>query len=282
MNRQKLVSAVKSAGIVAVTLGFATGHAWAQTPPTIATGTLTIGSDLTYPPYDFLEKNEPAGFDPEFMTRLAAHLKLTPKFVDTRFANLILGITAQKFDVISSALYVTPERARQVDFIPYFKTGGSLLARADGDFKPKTPEDLCGKRIGSIKGAAWIPKLRDVSTKVCVPSGKGAIDVREFESSPEAAQALIARAVDAQYDDAAVAKSITNKLGGRVAITSNEPLYPVVVGLAVKKGNGPMLDALKQAFDVMKRNGEYAALLRKYNVAEPTASEVTQALAVAK
>lgn len=282
MNRQMLAIAVKSACAVAATLLIAAGNASAQTLPTIASGTLTIGSDLTYPPYDFLDKGEPAGFDPEFMSRMATHMKLKPKFVDTRFANLILGIGAQKFDVIGSALYVTPERAKQVDFLPYFKTGGSILARAEGGFAPKVPEDLCGKRVGSLKGAAWVPKLRDVSKNVCVPGGKGAIDVREFDSSPEAAQALVARAVDAQYDDAAVAKSMANKLGGRVVITSTEPLYPVIVGLAVKKGNTAMMDALKQSFDTMKRSGEYQALLRKYNVAEPTTAEITQAMADVK
>jgi polar amino acid transport system substrate-binding protein len=258
-------------------------HVFAATGiPTVTPGALTVGADLTYPPYDYLEGADPSGFDPAFMSKLAVHLKLKPGFVDTRFANLILGINANRFDVIASALYVTPERAKQIDFVPYLKTGGSLLALSHSGFAPKTPEDLCGKRVSSIKGASWIPKLNDVSKQVCAPAGRAAIDVREFETSPEAAQAVLAHAVDAQFEDSAVAQMTVNKLGGRVAITSTTPLYPVVIGLGVKKGNDALLAELKSAFASMKQAGEYQALLKQYNVAEPTGNDIALALGTAQ
>ena len=261
---------------------FAASHAFASTgAPTVAPAKLTIGADLTYPPYDYVQDADPAGFDPAFMTKLAGHLKLQPGFVDTRFANLILGVNANRFDVIASALYVTPERAKQIDFVPYLKTGGSLLALSHTGFEPKKPEDLCGKRVSSIKGASWIPKLNDVSKQVCTPAGRGAIDVREFETSPEAAQAVLSHAVDAQFEDSAVAQMTVNKLGGRVAITSTTPLYPVVIGLGIKKGNDALLAQLKSAFASMKQLGEYQALLKQYNVAEPTGNDIAQALGTA-
>lgn len=260
----------------------AASHAFASSDaPTVAPGKLTIGADLTYPPYDYMQDADPVGFDPAFMTKLAGHLKLQPGFVDTRFANLILGVNANRFDVIASALYVTPERAKQIDFVPYLKTGGSLLAMSNSGFAPKTPDDLCGKRVSSIKGASWIPKLNDVSKQVCAPAGRGAIDVREFETSPEAAQAVLSRAVDAQFEDSAVAQMTVNKLGGRVAITSTAPLYPVVIGLGVKKGNGALLAQLKAAFASMKQVGEYQALLKQYNVAEPNGTDIAKALGTA-
>ncbi len=274
-QRAKLAAAALA--VCAATHAFA-----APGTPTVAAGTLTVGADLTYPPYDYLQGADPSGFDPAFMSKLAAHLKLKPGFVDTRFANLILGVNANRFDVIASALYVTPERAKQIDFVPYLKTGGSLLALSHSGFAPKTPEDLCGKRVSSIKGASWIPKLNDVSKQVCAPAGRGAIDVREFETSPEAAQAVLSRAVDAQFEDSAVAQITVNKLGGRVAITSAAPLYPVVIGLGVKKGNDALLAQLKTALASMKQAGEYQALLRQYNVAEPTGSDIAQALGTAQ
>ncbi|WP_250475072.1 ABC transporter substrate-binding protein [Caballeronia sp. GAFFF1] len=249
---------------------------------TIAPGTLTVGSDMTYPPYESLDGNDPVGFDPEFMSKMSTHLKVTPKFVDTRFANLILGLTGNRYDVIVSALYVTPERAKTLDFIPYFMTGGSLMANASGDYKPKTMEDLCGKRVGSLKGAAWVPTLHEVSEKACQPAGKGAIDVREFDTSSEAAQALLSRAVDAQYDDSGVAKMIVGKLNGRVVITSTGPMNPVVCGIAFKKGNDGLKQQVADAFVTMKRNGEYQALLKKYNLVEPTAQDVARATGSAK
>lgn len=246
--------------------------------PSITPGALTVGADLTYPPYDYFLGDQPAGFDPAFMKHLATHLGLTTRFVDTRFANLVLGVNANRLDVIASALYVTPERAKQIDYLSYLKTGGSLMTLQGSDFKPKTPEDLCGKKISSIKGASWIPRLHKVSQQHCLPAGKAAIDVREFETSPGAAQAVLARAVDAQFEDSAVAKMTVNKMSDRLRITSTEPLYPVVIGLGIRKGNTALLTALQNAFESMKKSGEYQALLNEYNVKEPSAQDISQAL----
>lgn len=248
----------------------------------IATGTLQVGSDMTYPPYESLEGSTPVGFDPEFMAKIGGHLNLTPKFIDTRFANLILGATGGRYDLIASALYMTAERAKTLDFIPYFMTGGSLMAHAASGFKPQTMEDLCGKKVSSLKGAAWVPTLRDLSTKMCEPAGKGKIDVREFDTSAEAAQSLLSRAVDAQYDDAGVAKMMIDKMGGRVVITSTTVLNPVVCGLAFKKGNDDVRKMVEQAFATMKANGEYQALLKKYNLVEPTAQDVAKVIGKAQ
>lgn len=239
---------------------------------------LSIGSDLTYPPYTYLAQGKPAGFDPEFMGLLGQHLKLGTQFQDTRFANLVMGVNARRFDVVASALYVTPERAAQVDFVPYLKSGASLMVRADDSFRPQRPEDLCGKRIGSIKGGSWIPKLMALSKSHCEANGQAPIDSREFPTSPEAAQALLAKAVDVQFEDAAVAAITADKLKGRVVISSRELIYPVVIGLAVRKGNDALLGELRQGLAAMKSSGEYQSLLTRYNLGEPSPSEVAKAL----
>lgn len=151
------------------------------------------------------------------MTSLASHLQLKPQFVDTRFANLIFGINAKRIDIIASALYVTPERAKQIDFVPCFKTGDALLALTGSGFARATPDALCGKRVSSIKGASWIPKLAKVSQDTCATKNLP-IDVREFETSPQASQALLAHAVDAQFEDSAVAKMTVDKMSGRLEV----------------------------------------------------------------
>ncbi len=239
---------------------------------------LSIGSDLTYPPYTFLDQGKPAGFDPAFMTLLSHHLNLQPQFVDTRFANLVMGVNARRFDLVASALYVTPERAAQVDFLPYLKSGASLMVRSDDSFRPQQPQDLCGKRVASIKGGSWIPKLVALSKDYCQANGQAPIDSREFPTSPEAAQALLAKAVDVQFEDAAVARITTDKLKGRITISSTTLIYPVVIGLAVHKGNDALLAQLRQGFTAMKDSGEYQTLLAQYNLAEPSAAEIAQAL----
>ncbi|KVH37557.1 transporter substrate-binding domain-containing protein [Burkholderia cepacia] len=265
-----------------VPLAFACSLAAASPLQTVRPGTLLVGSDLTYPPYAYLDAGKPAGFDAEFSRMLAHHLQLEPVFLDTRFPDLILGMKARRFDVVASALYVTPDRVKQVDFVPYLKTGASLLVAKGSAFLPKTPQDLCGKRVGSIKGASWTPKLRVVSQDTCKPAGRGEIAILEFPTSPEATSALMAKAVDVQIEDAAVAQGITKQTNERIEISSTTLLYPIVIGLGVTKGDSGLQGALEGALSDAKRSGEYGSLVKKYGLQEPTPADVAGAMGAAK
>ncbi|CCV06394.1 Extracellular solute-binding protein family 3 (fragment) [Mesorhizobium metallidurans STM 2683] len=217
----KAATATKSsvaATILALTLVTA-GVAHSEDVGTITAGKLLVGSDQVYPPYDYLENGVTRGLDADVMAVIAPKLGLEVQFVDTRFANLIGGLQANKYDVIASALYVTAARAKVVDYIPYAKTGGSLMVRSDDDFAPKKPEDLCGKRVANLKGAAWVPELQKTSDKSCASNP---IDVKEFATSAEAAQALLSRGADVVFDDAGVSKAAVVATGDRLKITSTE------------------------------------------------------------
>ncbi|MEH4617341.1 transporter substrate-binding domain-containing protein, partial [Klebsiella pneumoniae] len=84
---------------------------------TLQPGNLIIGSDLTYPPYNFLKQDKPAGFDTEFIELIASPLKLKPVVKDTRFASLILGLKSNKFDVRGLTLSGTKTHVKQ-RFLP--------------------------------------------------------------------------------------------------------------------------------------------------------------------
>jgi polar amino acid transport system substrate-binding protein len=237
---------------------------------------------MTYPPYESFQGTDPSGFDPEFIAEIAKRLDLKARFIDTRFPSLILGLTGHRYDMIASALYMTSARAKVVNFIPYFVTGGAIMANAATSFRPKTMADLCGKRVGSLQGAAWVPLLHEVSEKTCLPEGKGPIQVHEFDTSSEAAEALASRAVDAQYDDAGVAKMIVEKLRGRIVITSRKALHPVVCGLAFRKDDNQLMSKVQQAFNAIKRDGQYQALLKKFNLKAPSEEQAAASLSAPK
>ncbi len=274
INPPVLRTLAASAILAAVSLG-SVGHIHAAEIQTIESGTLLIGSDQVYPPYDYIEDGVTKGLDADVMALIAPKLGLDVRFIDTRFANLIAGLQANRYDLIASALYVTPARAEVVDYIPYAKTGGSLMVRSDDTFAPKQPEDLCGKRVGNLKGAAWVPELQKTSDAHC---GSDPMSIREFTTSAEAAQALLSRGVDVVFDDAGVSQAAVIASGERLKITSEEILFPVVVGIAVKKGNSELQAAISAELDALVESGEHGEVLAKYNLQMPTAEEFEAAL----
>ncbi len=236
---------------------------------------LTIGSDMTFPPYEFLDNGKPSGIDVEIMAKMAElDGNYQPEWMDTRWANLIPGLKSQKFDVLFSSMYITKERLAQIDMIPYYKTDISLLVRADSDLAPKGPNDLCGRTVGAMKGTAFATQVQDISKDRCVAKGKPAITVREFETSPQTTQALLAHAVEIQYDDAAVMTAATKNLPGKVKITSTEQFFPIVGGIGVRKGDTATRKLLEDGLNKIKASGDYSKILAAYGLKEPSAEDI--------
>lgn len=236
---------------------------------TLKKGELAVGIDLTYAPYAYLE-GIPSGFDPDLMRLIGEKLNLKVVFKDTRIENIIMGLNAGHYDLIASALYINPQRAQQVSFLPYLQTGGVLVVRKDESYRPLSLQDLCGKKISSMKGAAWIPKLNDVTKNFCFKNNKQAIEVKEYPSAPEASQALLSKGVDVQYEDAAVAKMLIDRLGDKLVISTHEMIDPVLIGLAFKNENIALKNKIAQVIQELRKSGEYQQLLDKYNLAYPS------------
>jgi polar amino acid transport system substrate-binding protein len=236
---------------------------------------VTVGSDLTFPPYEYMKDGVPSGVSVEIMEKIAeVDGSYKADWIDTRWANLIPGLKGEKYDILFSSMYITKERLEQIDMIPYYKTDISLLVRSDSDFAPKGPSDLCGKVVGAMKGTAFSAQVQEISEKRCVAQGKKVITVREFETSPQTTQALLAHAVDIQYDDAAVMKAAENNLKAKVKITSTEQFFPIVGGIGIRKGDTATYKLVEEGLNRIKASGEYAKILTAYGLKEPTAEDI--------
>lgn len=261
----KIISTAK-AFLLGSVVAVAASAAVSAAPALVNGDKLSIGSDLTYPPFNYMKDGKPAGFDVEFMELLAKQMNLDPAFLDTRFANLITGLRAGQFDIVTSALYITPERQKVVDFIPYIYAGSSILVLSGSEFKPAKVEELCGKSVGSIQGASWIPKLLAVSAEYCVPNNLGEIKSLEFDTDAATTQALRSGAIDAQFMDNMVGLELIEKFPEDYKITSTELLYPIMVGIAVNPQNKELFKAVAEAFTAVSASPEFKALVEKYKL----------------
>ena len=238
---------------------------------TTTAGQLKVGMEITYPPFESYDADKNVvGSDPELAHALAKEMGLKASFVDTKFPNLILGLNAGHYDAIISGMYITPERQTQALTIPYAKTGAAIMTPKDSALKPQKPEDLCGLKVGLEQGTTWVAAFNKLSTDYCVPNNKGAITISEYPSAPEVTQALLSKNIQAQVEIAGAAHMIAQKTNGRVVVTSQELVYPQTLGIYVKKGNEETYQALLKAVEASKKNGEYAAILKKYDLEAAT------------
>ncbi|MEX7613274.1 ABC transporter permease subunit [Klebsiella pneumoniae] len=222
--------------------------------------------EVTYPPFESYDSNNNiVGLDPEFAALIAQHLQAKPQLIDTKFTSLILGI-GKKYDAVISGMYVTPERQKQADAIPYALSGASIIALKGGAVQPKTEDELCGVKVGLQAGTTWVTSLKKHSDEWCLKNGKPAITIQEFPTAPEASQALLSKNIGAQLEIAPAAQIIVDKSRGRLAISSTRLVYPLPLGIYVAKGNTELAEAIKATLATLKANGQYAALIKKYNL----------------
>ncbi|MHB8508305.1 MAG: ABC transporter substrate-binding protein [Candidatus Dormibacteria bacterium] len=268
---------VLSAALALAACGTSTNSTTATTtakvpaPPDSAlfmAGTLTIGSDISYPPQEFYDppgSKTPTGFDIELGKGLADHMGLKFEAVNQTFDGIIPSLDAKKYDIIISAMTINDDRKQKVDFVPYFSAGESFVIPSGGTHKPTKLEDLCGLNVAVEKGTAEESEAQD-QNKSGGKCASNKIKIQSFETDTEALAQMKKGTVDVHFTDSPVAGYEIKKQTG-IAI-SGGVIEVAPEGIAVRKGDTKILDAIKAAFKSMEDDGSYKALLTKWGVAD--------------
>ena len=241
----------------------------AQAAPTMESGKLKVGMEISYPPFESYDGDKVVGFDPELSAILANEMSAEAEFSNTKFTSLILGLQSNKFDAVISGMYITPERQKKADAIPYARTGAAIMVLKSSEAEPKTEQDLCGMKVGLQQGTEWVNQLTKLSTDYCAANGKAPIEIREFPSAPEVSQALMSRNVEAQLEIDGAARMFVERTRGRIKITSTDLVYPQTLGIYIKQGNTETKAAIESALAAATADGKYPALLEKYGLSAP-------------
>ena len=232
----------------------------------IAPGTLTVGSDTTYPPQEYIDTatNQATGFDVDLITAIGKQMGLQTKVVTTSFDTIINSLVAKRFDVVISAVSVTPERQKKVDFVPYFNAGESLLVKIGNPLNIKSTADLCGKMVGVQNGTIEQTDLNTANT-ACKNAGKPAIEITALTNQTDVIQLLASGRVVATYQDSPVTDYFNKQHPGQFAV-GGSVVNAGLEGIVVRKGDTSMFNAVQTAFNQLKANGTYNSLIQKWGL----------------
>lgn len=219
-------------------------------------GYLTIGTEAQYPPFEIRKADDSFyGFDIALGEAIAKELGLKPKFVDTDFASIIASLNAGKFDVAMSAMTITDDRKKSVNFSdPYFDAGLSMAVPINSN--KQTINDLNGAVVGvqlGTTGDLYASELKNIK------------EIKRYAHAPDAFLDMKNEKVDAVINDDVVNKPI---------IASDPTSFKVVGGLltveqygiAVPKENEALLIKINAAIKKLKENGTYDQIYNQYIV----------------
>lgn len=221
----------------------------------IQPGTLTVCSDIPYPPFEFEEGGEYTGFDMELMEKISAGLDLELAIKDVGFEGLQSGsaLAAGTCDIGASAMTITDEREENLDFSePYYDSLQSLLVPEDSDIK--TIEDLAGKTVGVQQGTTGQKYAQEN-----VPEDA---EVTAYPSDAELFPALQSGGVDAVLQDLPV--NLLHTQEGAFTIVE-EYDTDEQYGFAVKEeGAEKLLEAVNEQLATLREDGAYDEVYDKY------------------
>lgn len=245
----------------------------AQVPASIKSkGTLTVASDATYAPNEFVasDGHTVIGMDADLMKALGEVMGLKVKLVNATFETIIPGLASGKYDIGASSFTDTKEREKTVDFVDYFNAGISFYAKASSNPTVSTVADLCGKSVSVEKGTTE-QEESEAQSKKCTKEGKKAVTVLSFPDQNGANLAISSGRAELGMADSPVAAYQVKQSAGAFK-SVGEPYGIAPYGLAIPKANG-MRKPVSEALKVLIENGTYKKILEKWGVQAGAVSE---------
>ncbi|POS08183.1 cystine ABC transporter substrate-binding protein [Burkholderia gladioli] len=253
----KIVSLKKllTAALIGASFVAATSHAADLLDVAKQRGTLRIGLEGTFPPFNSkAPSGELVGYDVDIAKAVAAKLGLKPEFVTTEWSGIIAGLQAGKFDVIVNQVGVTDKRKEVLDFSPaYTYSAAQLIQRKDDTRNFKSLDDLKGKKLGVGLGTNYMDMAKSVP----------GIDVKTYPGAPEYLRDLAAGRLDAALNDrlmlAYLLKNSQLPLRTGAMLEAGQPS-----AIPFKKGNPKFAKAIDDAMTQLEADGTFTKISDKW------------------
>ena len=224
---------------------------------------VTLGTEGAYPPFNWIDENGALqGFDIDIGNALCAAAELDCTWVIQDWDGIIPGLLAKKFDAIVASMSITAERKEVVDFTGKYYTTPAKFVRMKGSGIEITPEGLAGKAVGVQRATIHANFLED--------NYGDTVTIRAYASQEEANLDFGAGRVDLLLaDSVALLEGFLNTPdGGDAEFVGPDFTDPQWfgdgAGIAVRKGETELLDALNGAIEAIRADGTYKTINDAY------------------
>lgn len=228
-----------------------------------AKGTLTVGSDASYAPNEFMKvgSNEVIGLDVDLFNAVAAKLGLKATYQNADFSSIIPGL-GRKYDVGVSSFTINPERLKSVTMVSYLSAGVQWAA-PKGNPKKIDPANPCGLTVGVQTGTTEADELDELNKK-------GKCKSKPVKIVPETAQDKVnldlqAGKTDALSADSPVTQYAVQRSQGQLEllgdVTESAPY-----GIVLPKSETKFGEAVAAALKALKEDGVYGDIMKKWGL----------------
>lgn len=278
MNMLKSMMKISTAFVFAAAA--TSGAALAQEIPARvkAAGKIVIATSPNYAPISYKDPatGKLTGFDIELGEAIGKELGLPVEWQEIAFAQMLPSIQTGRVDMAMAWMADKPARRETMDFVNYAVTGAQFYTSEALKGEIKTPEDLCGKIVGSARSTTWPADVTAWSNTYCVAKGKAPINSVGTENSVDSRTQIKTQRIQGAVQGSEV-MSYFVKLEPGAYVPLGRPFTQALVGIPFAKSpeGTQMREAVRAALTRVHAKGVYAQLLSKYGLLNNSHSAVT-------
>ncbi|MGE8204871.1 basic amino acid ABC transporter substrate-binding protein [Heyndrickxia sp. NPDC080065] len=224
--------------------------------------TLSVGTEATFAPFEFMDKGKVSGFDVDLLNAVAKAAGYKVDIKNTGWDPMMAGIQNGSIDIGIAGITINKDRKSTYDFSnPYFESINMIVVGKDSTVE--NAKDLKGKKIGVQNGTTGQMAAEKLF-------GKNNKNISKYETSAMSFMALENGDVEAVVTDNAVANEYVKKNPDKNVKTVDDKtnFSPEYYGILFPKGSELKAKFDKALNDVLD-NGTYTEIYKKWFGVEP-------------
>lgn len=262
------VGAALSVGAATAQTGQPATQTWRELqigpkPDTSFLTRLRVLTESDYPPFHYYDEDgQLTGFNVELARAMCRELNVPCEINTADWPNLLASLKKHEADAVIASLSITAKALNEVEFTSrYYTTPARFVGRVGEDMKDLSPRALKGVKIAVVQGTAHEAFLKDFF--------EGA-KIIAYPGDKEARAALKSNAVSLLFGDGiSLMFWVQGTESARCCEFKGEGYtearyFGEGVGIAIRRGNNRLREALNYALARVKASGRYEELMLRY------------------
>jgi len=223
--------------------------------------TLIVGVPEFNPPFVMSSgSGEFIGFDADIINEVCRRISVKCSFKTLAYGLVFETVKNGDADVAIGSITISLNRDEEFLFsLPYLQSFGQFLAKTASDIN--TPEDLVGKRLGTVNNSVYQSMLSyKFGTKV---------QISTYEFQAQMMAALFNNDVDALLLDKATADYWYANSDNLYKLVGKKIPYGYGYGILAAKGSEDLIAKINTALLSMQRDGTYLRIYSTYFSGDP-------------
>lgn len=216
---------------------------------------LRIGMNVEFPPFASIVDGAFVGVDVDLAHKIAEKLDSPYEIINMEFDTLIHALISEKVDLVISAMSVTEERSRQIEFTrPYYIAHQVLIGSPKSPPMPTIETEIGKFKLGVLHGStAHKYIMENIIDKDLMPKDK----LMFYVTNTEAIEDLVNGNIDFVINDSSAAYGFSR-------------IYPLTIGLKLNAVEeyaigmpraGRLNQAVNEALKDIVNSGEMASII---------------------